>query len=78
MECDAKEDSEKKIRRKRPTPPLPFVVFFFCSHISLHCPHDLNAWNRLRYVRHETYAVGDNLLLRMEGIRGGKCSEAYR
>ena len=29
-----------------PTPSL-FVCFFF-AHISLRCPHDLNAWNRLR------------------------------
>ena len=27
--------------------PYPLVVFLFCSHISLRCSHDLNAWNRL-------------------------------
>ena len=41
MECDIKEESEKKIRRKRGR------VCFFSGHISLCCPHDLNAWNRL-------------------------------
>ena len=50
-----KEENEKKIRRKRGrgrkeglSPlPHPLVVLFFV-HISLHCPHDLNAWNRLQ------------------------------
>ena len=27
-----------------------FVVFFF-AHITLRCPHDLNAWNRLVLLR---------------------------
>ena len=57
MERGAKEESEKKIRRKRgrggkevfrfhsyPSPSL----FFFPAHISLRGPHDLNAWNKLR------------------------------
>ena len=58
MECGAKEESEKKIRRKRgrgkvPTlsplshPVLVVVVVFFSAQMSLRCPHDLNAWNRL-------------------------------
>ena len=41
MVCDIKEESEKKIRRKRGR------VCFFSGHISLCCPQDLNAWNRL-------------------------------
>ena len=58
MECRAKEESEKKIRRKRgrgtedggglsPLPHPLVVVVFFSTHISFRCPHDLNAWNRL-------------------------------
>ena len=27
--------------------PTPSLFFFFSAHISLHCPHDLNSWNRL-------------------------------
>ena len=30
-----------------PTSPRRCLFFFF-AHISLRCPHDLNAWNRLR------------------------------
>ena len=57
MECGAKEVSEKKILGKRGSPslsPLPHplvvvvvVVVFFSAQISLRCPHDLNARNRL-------------------------------
>ena len=61
VECGAKEESEKETkrrergreRRERLPPsssalPHPVVVcFFFFAHISLRCPHDLNAWNRL-------------------------------
>ena len=28
-------------------PPRCCLFVFFCSHISLRCSHDLNAWNRL-------------------------------
>ena len=54
MECGARKEI---IRRKRgreegeraltPTPPPGFLFFFFAAHISLRCPHDLNAWKRL-------------------------------
>ena len=39
VECDVKEESEKHT--------LPHLLVVFSAHISLHYPHDLNAWNRL-------------------------------
>ena len=30
---------------------LLLFVFFFFAHITLRCPHDLNAWNRLVLVQ---------------------------
>ena len=55
VECGAKEEREKKIRAKRgegshPPHPSLFVCLFVCFFLltsSLHCPHDLNSWNRL-------------------------------
>ena len=61
VECGAKEESEKETKRREgerekgtptslvlsPTPPRRCLFFFF-ANISLRCPHDLNAWNRLR------------------------------
>ena len=51
---EREKNKEKKRERERggnslaltPTPPPP-SRFFFSAHISLRCPHDLNAWNRL-------------------------------
>ena len=47
-----KNKEEKSERERRgnslaltPTPRPP--SFFFSAHISLRCPHELNAWNRL-------------------------------
>ena len=47
MECDAKEESEKKIR------------CFFSAHIFLRRPHDLNAWNRLDCCGRGTQLPGE-------------------
>ena len=47
-ERDNKEENRERGRKRAMTPtPLPGFLFFFAAHISLRCPHDLNAWNRL-------------------------------
>ena len=48
-EKDNKEEKRERGRKRAltPTPPHGFFFFFFAAHISLRCPHDLNAWNRL-------------------------------
>ena len=48
-ERDNKEEKRERGRKRAltPTPPPGFFIFFFAAHISLRCPHDLNAWNRL-------------------------------
>ena len=45
-ERDNKEEKRER-GRKRALTPTPPPGFFFAAHISLRCPHDLNAWNRL-------------------------------
>ena len=45
--------------------PLPHplvVVVLFSAHISLRCPHDLNAWNRLHffYGYRNWYGIGQH------------------
>ena len=55
MESSAKSESGEKIKKKereRERSPcshsLSHPLTVFCSaDISLHCPHDLNAWNQL-------------------------------
>ena len=55
VECGTKEETEKKIRRKkgRGLSPLPhplfvcLLFFFFLLTSSLRCPRDLNSWNRI-------------------------------
>ena len=43
-----KEEKRERGGTLTPTPPPRFCCFFFfSSHISLWCPHDLNAWNKL-------------------------------
>ena len=50
-ERDNKEEKRERGRKRAltPIPPPGFLIFFFffAAHISLRCPHDLNAWNRL-------------------------------
>ena len=44
-----KEEKRGREERRERVPsfsPLPHPLFFF-AHISLHCPHNLNPWNRL-------------------------------
>ena len=50
--CSRRSDRRCKGREQEKKYPLlhPLVVFF-PAHISLHCPNDLNAWNRLPDVK---------------------------
>ena len=81
-----REGSErKKIRGKRGSPslsPLPHplvvvvvvvvVVVFFSAHISLRCPHDLNAWNRLVwYMKSSASEIAVPKSLQMQNSRPG-------
>ena len=46
---EGKREREGNAYLPRPQPyPTPSLFVFFFAHISLRCPHDLNAWNRLR------------------------------
>ena len=49
-ETGGHERAKREGERAPSLSPLPYpilIVVFFSAHISLRCPHDLNAWNRL-------------------------------
>ena len=42
-----REKNKEEKREREGSHPYPTPSLFFSAHISLRCPHDLSAWNRL-------------------------------